>query len=84
MGVHGIFYPAVLLSLRHHLQHLHYFIRLNLDPYIPPRRIHMKLVYVPVCVLPNAVDIAYQDFMATLRDTRPVVNLACYPRFALP
>ena len=41
--------------------------------------IHMKLVSVPVCTKPDAVDVTDQDCLTTLHDTSLVENLACYP-----
>ena len=73
VGVHIIFfsYPPPLLSFQHQLHNLHYFLHLNTTPYIPPRRIQMKLVYLPVCMRTDVVDITDQDCMSTLLDTRP-------------
>ena len=62
------------LSFRHQLHPLHYFLHLNLSPYITLRRIHMQLVPVTVCTHPDAVYITYQDFLATICDTRFVIN----------
>ena len=42
------FYPPPPLSFHHQIRHLHYLLNLNLAPYIPPRRLNMQLVYVPV------------------------------------
>ena len=68
---------APLISYHHQLQHLHYFLHLNISPYIPPRRLQMELVSVPLYARPDAVDISDQDCLVNLRDTRLVGNLAC-------
>ena len=66
-----------LVSFHRHLHHLHYFLHLNISPYIPPRRLHMQLVSVPVCTWPDTVYFTYQDCLTTLRDTRIVGNSSC-------
>ena len=40
----------------------------------------MKLVYVPVCMQPDALDFTYQDCMSTICDAMIYVNSACQPR----
>ena len=37
----------------------------------------MKLVSVPVCTRPDAVDVTDQDCLNTLQDTSLAENLAC-------
>ena len=68
-----------LLSFHHKLHHLHDFLHLKVAPYIPPKRLHMKLVSMPVFKWPDTVDVTDQDCLTTLRDTRCVCNSACYP-----
>ena len=60
MGAHGIYFSLVsLLYFHQQIQHLQYFIHLDLAPYIPSSRLHMKSVYVTVCMRPDAMDVTY-------------------------
>ena len=66
-----------ILSLHHTLQHLQYFLKLNHDPYIQPRRLHMQILSMPTCTRPDAVEINDQYFITTLCDTKPFGNSSC-------
>ena len=66
-----------LLSFHHQLQNLHYFLCLNIAPYIPPMIIHVQLFSVSIYAQPDAVDITDQDCLITLFETIIVENLAC-------
>ena len=63
-----------LLFFHHQLPNLHYFLHLNLTPYIPSRRLHMQLVSVPICTHTNEVDVTVQYCLANIHDTRIVRN----------
>ena len=77
VGVHGIFSLVPLLSFCHQFQNLNDLFLLNVAPYIPPRRIHMKFVSMPVCMWPDAVDTTDQYRLTTLYDTRLVGYSDC-------
>ena len=71
------FYLIPLLSLYYQIHNFHDLLHLNLAPYIPYRRLHVKLVSVTVCKRPDTVDVTEQDCIATLCGTRIIRNLAC-------
>ena len=66
-----------ILSFNDQIHRLHASLHLNLSPYILPSRLHMQLVYVPVCTWTDAVDVTDQDCMYTLCYTILVGNTAC-------
>ena len=69
--------PPPPVSFRHQLKQTHDFFCLDLAPYVPTRRLHVQLVYMPVCVRPAAADVADQDCLTTLRDIKLVGILSC-------
>ena len=48
VGFDGILFLCPLISFHHQLHRLLDSLHLNIAPYIPPRRIHMQLMYVPI------------------------------------
>ena len=64
--------PPPPLSFRHQLKQPHDYLCLDLALYVPPRSLHVQLVYMPVCVRPAAADVADQDCQTTLRDIKLV------------
>ena len=64
--------PHPPLSFRRQLKQTHDYLRLDLAPYVPTRRLQVQLVYMLVCVRPAAADVADWDCLTTLRDIKLV------------